>query len=64
MPSAPKSSDRAASPAHPPAERPTPRAARPALPALPAGPTVMGNRAFLRAWAARRAKLASPHRPT
>jgi len=63
MPSAPKNTDRAVPLAPGSAERPHPRAPRHALPAAPAAPTVMGNRAFMRAWAARRAKLAAAGRP-
>ncbi len=64
MPPTPKSTDsRVVPPARFPAERPHPRAARPAVPAPSVAPAVMGNRAFVHAWAARRAKLASSRRP-
>ena len=59
MSTAHKPSPRVASPASSGAERVHPRAARPVSAVALAVPAVMGNRAFMRAWAARRAQLAA-----
>lgn len=62
MPSVPTAPDRIFPLTLGSSERPHLRAPRLAVPVAPVGPTVMGNRAFMRAWAARRAKLAAAGR--